>query len=225
MSIPIICINLDRSVERKELMIEQFNKLKMIKNLDYWFFQAFDSKYITNNSYGAKIGVGYGMGRQFKNAELSIINSHIAALKFAKMLELKEVIIIEDDIFMCEDWFDRIVKLKKLLDDNWDFIYLSGHSDYAKIEKSEKSKVIDAIKMSGAYSYMVNCKAYDKIIGFCDSYMTTFDDMIMNMISLKKINAKIYLPFMTYHTNNVSTLWESESKDHDSKKYFVNKLK
>jgi GR25 family glycosyltransferase involved in LPS biosynthesis len=175
-------------------------------------------------SYKANIGIGYGLGRLFRNAEISIINSHLAALKFAQAEELDEIIIVEDDIVMCEDWSKRIDKLKELLPINWEFVYLSGHSDYTNFQQINEPQIIQAPKMSGAFSYMVNYTAYSKIIGFCQSYLTTFDDLIMNMISLKKLNAFTYFPFVTYHSDNWSTLWEEESKNHSSKKFFKNKI-
>jgi len=206
-------------------MVSQFDKLKFIEYKDYYFLPAFDSKYITNTSFGAKIGVGYGLGRQFRNAELSIINSHLSALKFATSMGLKEVIILEDDVYICQDWTIRIKKLKELLPINWEYIYLSGHSDYTRFDDIDIPTLVKAPKMSGAFSYMVNSISYNNIINFCQSYMTTFDDMLMTMISMKRLDAFVYFPFMTYHTDNISTLWEEESKDHSSKRYFRDKIK
>ena len=88
---PIIVLNLERAQNRKEQMISQFTKLRMDENLHYYFINAYDGNFITNFSFHVNIGMGYGTGRPFQKAELGIIMTQIAAIKFAQMMNFDNV--------------------------------------------------------------------------------------------------------------------------------------
>jgi len=230
--IPIIVLNLERASQRKDVMIQQFTKLRMDQNLHYYFISAFDGNYMTNFSIHANISIGYGAGRAFQKAELGIIMTQLAAIKFAQMMDFDEVIILEDDVILCEDWYKRLDILKEKLSENWEHVYLSGHSDYVKFNVYEEPTIISSPKMVGAFSYMINKTAYSKIIRFATSFLTTFDDMIMYMIDQKKLNSFAYFPFMTFHNANESFVWNGETPGHlshinnmhSSYTYFKNKI-
>jgi GR25 family glycosyltransferase involved in LPS biosynthesis len=230
--IPIIVLNLERSTLRKELMIEQFEKLHLIENQDFFFLPAYDGVNITNFSFNANISIGYGAGRKFQKAEIAIIMSQIGAIKFAQMMKFESVIILEDDVVLCEDWVERIDSLKRTLPSNWDHVYLSGHSDYVKFKVHTEPTLIEAPKMVGAFAYMLSNKAYSRVTRFTSSMLTTFDDMIMYMIDQGKLKSYAYFPFMAFHNANESNIWESDpakyvknSGDvHSSFNYFKNKL-
>jgi len=226
--IPIFILNLDRATKRKENLISQFEKRNIS---DYLFLPAFDARYMTNLTISANIGIGYGMGRKFQKAELGIIMSHLSALKYAKMMQWENVVIIEDDVVLCEDWNERIVTLLKYLPGDWEHVYLSGHSDYVKFKKYETPTIIPAPAMVGAFTYMVNKSAYDKIINYCMSFMTTFDDMIMHMINQQKLKSFAYFPFMSFHNANESFVWDKtpghlthNNNMHSSYSYFKSKV-
>jgi len=226
--IPIFVLNLDRAADRKEEMISQFQKLE-IKN--YFFVPAYDGRYMTNLTLNANIGMGYGSGRQFQKGELGIIMTHLAIIKIAQMMNYEEIIVLEDDVILCEDWEERIKVLYKKLPKDWDYVYLSGHSDYVKFKRYEDPIIIPSPKMVGAFSYMVNKSAYKKISNYCTSFMTTFDDMIMHMIDQKKLKSYTYFPFMTFHNANGSYVWGTKpghishsNNMHSSYKYFKNKI-
>ena len=232
---PIIVLNLERAPGRKEIMIQQFQNLRMDENLHYYFMSAFDGRYMTNLTLNANIGLGYGAGRAFQKGELGIIMTHIAALKFAQMMNWDNVIIMEDDVILCEDWHKRLDTLFELLPSTWEYVYLSGHSDYIKfsdyynVDKGNPT-ITKSPKMVGAFSYMVNKNSYSKISKFTSSFMTTFDDLIMHMIDQQKLLSYTYFPFMTFHNANESFVWGQEKQGHvtgtmhSSYKYFKNKI-
>lgn len=229
---PIIVLNLERAQDRKERMISQFAKLQMDENLHYYFINAYDGNYLTNFSFHANIGMGYGTGRAFQKAELGIIMTQIAAIKFAQTMKFENVIILEDDVILCEDWHERLDILFSKLPENWNHVYLSGHSDYVKFSVYDTPTIIPAPKMVGAFSYLVNRKAYSKICKFTMSFLTTFDDMIMHMIDQKSLISYAYFPFMTFHNANESFVWNGETPGHlshidnmhSSYKFFKNRI-
>ena len=221
---PIIVLNLDRAASRKETMVQQFKDLKIF---DYHFLSAFDGRYLSNLTLNANIGMGYGAGRLFQKAELAIIMTHLAAIKFAQMMDYESVIVLEDDVVLCKDWNTRLKTLKETLPNDWEYVYLSGHSDYVRFNVYEKPTLISSPKMVGAFSYMVNNTAYKKIIDHCMSFMTTFDDMVMYAIEQKKLVGYTYFPFMTFHNANDSYVWNEtpghlthNNNMHSSYKYF-----
>ncbi len=217
----IIVITLDRTPERKKIIEQRFKGLSID---NYTFFPAFDGKNIINMSYVVPIIKGVGIGRKLSLSEISIINSHLSALKHAQIMQYENVIILEDDVFICEDWYARLKILESLLPNSWEYIYLAGHSDYISIPKYDVPTLIKAPKMVGAFSYLVNKGGIEKLIKYCGEFVTTYDDMITHKIESNKLEAYLYLPYMTYHLEGESLNWGSYSGKHSSFNYFKNKL-
>lgn len=205
----IIVLNLERSIKRRKLLEDQFNKIGI---KDYLFFPAFDGERVINGSFGGNIIYGFGSGRKFQITEIACTLGHLAILKHAQMMDYDNIIVLEDDVALCEDWNKRIERLSENLPSDWEYVYLSGHSDYVTLPFVEAETLMPAPKMVGAFSYMVNKRAYRKIAEFCTSMITTYDDMIMAMIAEGKLCGYVILPFITYHY------------EHTSYKYFKNKL-
>jgi GR25 family glycosyltransferase involved in LPS biosynthesis len=225
----IIVLNLERSTDRRTILEKQFKKLGIT---NYTFFPCFDGKNIINASFTASIIKGTGMGRKLTTAEISIIMSHLGALKFIQAisshseydLQYAKVIVLEDDVVICEDWKARLDLLISMLPIDWEYVYLAGHSDFVKLPMYEKPTIIPAPKMIGAFSYMINRVGLEKLIKYCGEFTTTYDDMIMHKIQSGKLKAYLFIPFMTYHADSMSTLWDIPSVNHPSKNYFKNKL-
>lgn len=217
----IIVINLEKSKERKKELEKRFKELN-VEN--YIFFPAFDNKNIINMSFSVPIIKGIGIGRKLSLPEVSIIMSHLGALKHARIMGYENTIILEDDVFICEDWKTRLEILKSLLPDTWEYIYLAGHSDYVTIPSYKTPTLIKAPKMVGAFSYMVNKLGLEKLIKYCGEFVTTYDDMITHKIENNKLEAYLYLPFMTYHKSGESFNWNIKCGEHSSFNYFKNKI-
>jgi len=223
-----IILNLDRSSNRKKLLIDQFNNIGLT---DYTFWPAFDGKDIINGNVNVRITKGYGNGRSLEKTEIAIIMSHISALKHAQVMGYDNVIILEDDVVVCDDWDNRLNILLKSLPTDWEYVYLAGHSDYVTIPKYDKPTIMKAPQMIGAFSYMVNKKGIAKLIKYCGELITTYDDMIMHKISENKLKAYLYLPFMTFHNAIDSLVWDEtpghiahKNNMHSSYNYFKQKL-
>ena len=225
----IIVLNLDRSPDRKENLIKQFDK---IGTNDYTFFPAFDGKQMINMGLSnVPILKGSGKGRKLLITELAVIMSHIGALKHAQIMGYENVIILEDDVVICEDWEERLNSLENVLPKDWEYVYLAGHSDYVKLPMYETPTIIKAPPMIGAFSYLVNSSGIAKLISQCSEFATTYDDMIMHKIQNGKLNGYLYIPFMVYHAGQESLIWNEtpghishNNNKHSSFNYFKNKL-
>ena len=219
----IIVLNLEKSIDRKLLIENQFKKLELT---NYTFFSCFDGKNILNMGLTAPILKGSGLGRKLEKNELCVIMSHIGALKHAQIMNYENLIIFEDDVVLCEDWKERIEWVFQNLPADWEYLYLSGHSNYVKLPMFEEPTIIKAPPMIGAFSYLVNKSGIEKLIKYCGEFITTYDDMIMHKIQSGKLNGYYLAPYMTYHVDSISTLWEGlPSVNHPSKNYFKNTLK
>jgi len=218
----IVILNLQRSEDRKIVMEEQFKKLDIS---NYTFFPCFDGRNVINMSFSVPILKGVGMGRKLAKNEVCLIMSHIGALKHAQIMGYDQVIIFEDDVIICEDWKLRMESLLSSLPENWEYVYLAGHSDYVKLPMFEEPTIIKAPPMIGAFSYMANKIGMQKLIDYCGEFVTTYDDMIMHKIQGGKLTGYLYIPFMTYHRDSPSTLWDGlPSLNHPSIKYFKNRI-
>lgn len=218
--IPIIIVSLERATKRRSIMEEQMKKL----NLDYTMFPAFDGNDIINNAFSLPIIKGAGIGRKLQKGEICCTLSHLSALKHAQLMKYDTVVMMEDDVIMCDDWNERIEKLLQMAPDNWEYIYLSGHSDYVQLPKYNEPTIIPAPKMVSSFSYIVNKSGIEKLIKYCSELTTTYDDMIMHKILANKLNGYVYLPFVTYHCAEESYIWGETAKVHSSFYYFKKNL-
>lgn len=219
----IIILNLERSVTRKEALITQFERLGLT---NYTFWPGFDANDIINMGFKVPIIKGVGKGRDLANTEISIIMSHLSALKHAQVMGYENVVILEDDVVICDDWEDRMTALLDTVPEDWDYVYLAGKSDYVVIPHYDEPTLIDAPKMVGAFSYVVNQNSIGKLIKFCNEFVTTYDDMIMHkaQTTARKLRSYLYIPFMAYHIAGPSINWKHDSPEHTSKGYFKTKL-
>lgn len=222
----IILISLKRAKDRRNEMIEQFNKLK----LDPIIFDCFDTNDVKNPSFGAKFSLagGYREGEYMKGGELACGLSHIMAINIAKSLNWEYVIILEDDIIISGQFKDKIDNLIKMLPNYWEHVYLTGiprfYTNWYKTNITQLLPVTSQLvsRVDTTAAYIVKKTAYDKIIKKLSSLETTPDDLITHMI-LKENNLKsfLYLPFPIYIKNESSYIWNVKNlKDHQSKYFY-----
>lgn len=216
----IIVIGLERAPHRREAMVEQLDRLE----LDYEIFPAFDAKGIINAQFSFPIIKGAGMGRKLQPAEICCTLSHIAALKHAKMMGYDNVVVLEDDVVMCSDWKKRMEYLFENLPEDWEYVYLSGHSDYVKLTPCDSPTIYKAPIMVSSFSYAVNRSGINKVIDIATEMTTTYDDMITHKIRVGKLNGYLYMPFVTYHAAQESYIWGETAKEHSSKKLFKDNI-
>ena len=219
----IIVLNLRRSDNRKALLENQFKKRKIF---DYTFWPAFDGKNIVG-PFKVPITKGYGRGRDLGLAEISIIMSHLSALKHAQVMGYENTVILEDDVMICDDWQHRMDILLESLPVDWEHVYLAGHSDYIKIPKYDTPTIMKSPQMVGAFSYMANEIGREKLIRYCNEFVTTYDDMIMHTVLEGRLASYLYLPFMAFHNADDSLVWDEtpghlahKNNMHSSYNYF-----
>lgn len=121
-------INLDRRPDRYESFKKEMSKFK-IENIEK--FSAIDGKNfeIENQT------------RKLLDGEIGVLQSHLEIIKKAKSDGLKNILILEDDVYFT----DEILKLEEymsLVPKDWDFIYFGGNHIYGKPPQLINEKII-----------------------------------------------------------------------------------
>lgn len=85
------------------------------------------------------------------------------------------MLILEDDVELCNDFVKRFNLCMDELPENWNMFYLNGTSNYNHRDFSDLLYKVKRI--SGAFGYVVNSNFYDKLIKLlceeqkpCDGY-------------------------------------------------------
>jgi len=96
--------------------------------------------------------------------ELSITLSHIKVLKKARELNLRNVLIFEDDIVADKDFLNfKYEYIDNFLSTNdWAFFYLGGF--HIKVPNSLQLGILNNISILASHAYAINRKYYDIII-------------------------------------------------------------
>lgn len=179
----IICISLERRVDRFERIRSHFSHMGLYDKLI--ILPAYDGARMPKFSYAPpprpyfsfKDEFGSPSDR-FNKYQIACSLSHIMALKMAKALRLPEVLIVEDDV----EFTDRpdLDAISGSAPEDWEMIYL-GYGERPWANKPRRD--IDSMYISpgftdGLHAYIVNQNGYDKLINGMLSFKTTNDDSV-----------------------------------------------
>jgi hypothetical protein len=153
----IFIINLARRHDRKELMIkklqdaqiEKYEFIEAINGLDPEIINQFHQKK-TKNPSNPIVTSGH----------FACLLSHIKAIKLAKIRNYSSVMILEDDVYFCNEFLNKLSNLKV---SEYDMIYLGGIVSRKKIFLSHWA-CSDELKIMGAYGYILSKSLYDKVL-------------------------------------------------------------
>lgn len=174
----LICLNLKRRNDRKEIMEKQFNSL----NINYNFFTAIDGneliisddliKLFKNNDFGSRKGV-IGCALSYQAIFNDLIND-----KYKNYY-----IIVEDDTKLHKNFKKYLIDIQLKLNniDNWDIIFLSytsyennGHQYNLNnfddlIDEIKIIKFNSDIYIGGTYSFIVSKNGAKKILNYIET--------------------------------------------------------
>lgn len=186
----ILYINLDHRKDRKQQILNEFNKMDINENKIHRI-DAIHEKY---------------------NGHIGCAKSHIKALNYAKENNYKNVVIFEDDFIFTQNKIDVNNKINKFLKENsnkWDVVQLTSHyvtfrdgtvlPNKNHIKNNKKNNNInnqnDNIndislinKATTSSSYMINNKFYDKLINNLNSSVEKMEE---EMVEFNKKNNNI----------------------------------
>lgn len=218
----IIIINLERATERKEKILSSFKA----QNIEPLFYTAFDGDNIINPGLDLKIlPPNYMSGQKLNNNELGCLISHIGVITTAKLLNLEYVIVLEDDVEICDNFNERIFDVLARAPKNWEYISIGSYLYNFAGPFCEPSIIPIKFRISGAYSYIIKNTAYNKIINRLSNLDTTADDILENLIVKEnKLKSYVYFPFLIYPRTEDSFIREpsptAKNIKHPSYKFF-----
>lgn len=215
----IIVINLDRAKERKTKLIESLNRVGININ-DVLFLSAFDGESL-NNNFERTIHGG-SMGRTFAKGEICCTLSHITAIKMAKTLGYSNILILEDDVELSDNFLERIDDIEKQLPENWDQIYVGAIVSDLGDKISENIYKIKFDSMMGTHSYLLNRSAYDLVSNKLLEFNSSTDGEFNILHRNNMLNTFIYVPFLTYQYDGYSYITNGDKQMQNiTNKYFI----
>jgi len=199
----IIIINLETSRLRKEILENKFKELNIT---NYTFLPAFNGKNanITRNIEINKNFIYDWVPQQDKlmPGEIGNIISHFIAVCYAKMKKLNQVIILEDDIEICDDFVERYNLMMKEIPKNWNHIYLGAIAN--KLGDKISKYIYKSLPYMGTHSYIIRKAIYNDLIRKLSRMYGQTDFIMSEMIRTNKLNSYSFIPFFTYQNNKFS---------------------
>ena len=168
----IFIINLKRRIDRKENIIKKLQEQNII---NYEFIEAID---------GTEQSIIEKFTESKNNIKTQIITaghfacllSHIKAIKLAKSRNYSSIMVLEDDVYFCKNFLD---KLSNLMIPKYDMIYLGG------IISKKKLFFNDWIRCSnimGAYGYILTSNLFDIVLEELENLIQYVDIYYMRNI-------------------------------------------
>jgi GR25 family glycosyltransferase involved in LPS biosynthesis len=189
----VYVINLEKNTDRKEKIINLFEKLK----INFKFFNAIYykeekerilnlDKYIVNSS--------------MRDGEIGCFLSHVCIIEnFIKNTNYEKICIFEDDIdtYICSENLNE--KITKLNDKNLDFdiFYLGKISDCCSKLEKVYDNVFKNSSPYGNHAYIINRNMGEKIIKNLP-FSEPIDISVNNLIRNENLNSYTFAPSIFY---------------------------
>ena len=192
----IIYINLYHRKDRKDQILNEFNKMDINENKIHRI-DAVHEKY---------------------NGHIGCAKSHIKALNYAKENNYKNVVIFEDDFIFTKNKEvvnNKINKFIKEHENNWDVVQLTSHyvtfrdgnkipnknfnnNDNNNVNNNVNNNDVSLIKKATtSSSYMINNKFFDKLINNLNSSVEKMEEEMVEF-NKKNNNIKIKKKYTNY---------------------------
>ena len=202
-NIPILYINLDKSLERNNYIEDQigFYKLENIARIS-----GIDGKQNLNINIkeGNLDGIEYKNYCGNKFTELGCLLSHIKAIKYAYDNNYNETLIVEDDCYFglmpCWDK-DTLKDILSGLPSDWEIVALYHNK---RIESGKKYTLIKDKNgyRFGTVAYVINRRGMEKIlndsghdiIDFKNNKLAVSDDYIYDLANTYIYNLSLFIP-------------------------------
>lgn len=204
----IFVINLERRPDRLEKIKELSNKIEF----EYDIFPAVDGKKIDRDELieGRKFQIEsnefYRDINDYFLGQLGCILSHLRLIKHCRDNNIKNVLILEDDVEFSDEFQSKFDNFTKSFNQEWDMIYLSGSLVKKSDEFTSYSKLLTC---HTTHSYAVNSNIYDYLIDKLEKEMLSKPvDVVYSQLH-SNIKSWILIPFLTYQSDGFSDIQNS----------------
>lgn len=212
---PIFIINLEQSIERKNKLINQLKK-QNISN--YYIFEAING-YTSNISVPQK---SIYFHKSLSPGSIGNVLSFINVFNIIKFNKIKEAIIFEDDVDICDNFIERYNNIINQVPEDWNHLFLGcivkelGQQISTNIFKSQWNCL-------GTHSFVIKYSIINKLIHNFSKINGTTDEMIANMIEQNEIISYVVNPYLTFQNDPRSVMTNAPTKNEIlslSKKFF-----
>lgn len=215
----IFVINLEKRPDR----LEKFKKMSDKIGFEYEIFSAVDGKKIDRNSlvegriFQTESNEFYRTIDDYFLGQLGCILSHLRLLKYCRDNNIKNVLILEDDVDFSDEFQSRFDNFTLNFDQEWHMIYFSGSLVETSDEFNSYSKLLTC---HTTHSYAVNSSIYDYLIEKLDFEMLSKPvDVVYSQLH-SDIKSWIVIPFFTYQSDGFSDI-QNKFTNYESIKKFL----
>jgi GR25 family glycosyltransferase involved in LPS biosynthesis len=179
----IYIINLKKNIERKKkclinLKNNNISNFEIVEAIDTITNENYDISY---NNIITKFTRDF-IKNNFSKGAFGCLLSHINCVIDAKKNNYKQILILEDDFILINNFEYELNELFANIDNNWDFIYLGKKQGVL----NEAQKINDFVykpnnKTWGTHSILIKNTLFDEIINFSKNIQGPIDIMLMKL--------------------------------------------
>ncbi|ECQ6932083.1 glycosyltransferase family 25 protein [Campylobacter coli] len=218
----VFIINLERSLDRKEHMKKQIQKLfeknPSLKNkLEFIFFKAIDAKNKEHLEFKDHFPwwASWVLGRELSDGEKACFASHYKLWQECVKLD-EPIIILEDDVEFSDEFLNNGVEyIDELLKSKYEYIRLCYLFDKRLYFLNEGGYYLSFEKLAGTQGYVLKPSAANKFISKAKFIYTPVDDY-MDMFYKHKVLNIVKKPLLLKHNckleSEISNLGRTNKK-------------
>lgn len=200
----VFIINLERSLDRKEYMQRQIQKLfeknSDLKNkLEFIFFKAVDAKnkeYLEFKQY-FPWWASWVLGRELSDGEKACFTSHYKLWQECVKID-EPIIILEDDVEFSDEFLNNGEEyIEELLKSEYEYVRFCYLFD-KKFYPLNKNYLLSFEKLAGTQGYVLKPSAAKKFIKYAKRWIYPVDDY-MDMFYKHKVLNIVKKPLLLKH--------------------------
>ncbi|EAJ0636716.1 glycosyltransferase family 25 protein [Campylobacter jejuni] len=201
----VFIINLERSLDRKEYMQKQIQKLfeknPSLKNkLEFIFFKAIDAKnkeHLEFKDHFPWWG-SWVLGRELSDGEKACFASHYKLWQECVKLD-EPIIILEDDVEFSDEFLNNGVEyIDELLKSKYEYIRLCYLFDKRLYFLNESGYYLSFEKLAGTQGYVLQESAAMKFLKYAKNWIYAVDDY-MDMFYRHNVLNIVKKPLLLKH--------------------------
>jgi hypothetical protein len=185
----IFCINLDSRPDRWEQTTKEFTK----NSIDVERISGID---------GSKMNLDFPP--EIKEGAVGCALSQFFAIKYAKQLNLRDFLLLEDDIQFAENVNELFSEYISEVPFDWDMLYLGGQHFHGMNLQQVSEHVYRCEYTLAAHSVAFNHTVFDRFIDKLINITKPCD--IHYAESHKEINAYVFIPHLTWQRESYSDI-------------------
>jgi GR25 family glycosyltransferase involved in LPS biosynthesis len=202
-------LNLNKRKDRKEKIEKELLKTKH----NIVRYEAIDGDTIKSlGSFNGSIKNSY-------HKQYATYLSHLGILKKSLLIDSEYIIILEDDITICDDFDYRLNLFINEAPNDMVIGYL-GFNEQPDTIKTKMTKNIFKVKnVYGCFGMLIKKTFLPKLIHIVEHNMKAIDEVIKTEIQ-PKYSCYAFIPFLLYVNDDFSDIWQKNRTLDKIKKYF-----